>query len=57
MKPGTVPSSVADDRRQILMHVVSSLEAQLETLESLDLTLAVALLDHTIAETRRQFAD
>jgi hypothetical protein len=47
------PSSPAD-RRAALKRVIDALEESLGTLEALELTLAVALLDHAIAETKRE---
>jgi hypothetical protein len=44
------------DRPSRLAEVIASLEANLVKLEQLDLTLAVALLDHAIAEVRKQAA-
>lgn len=42
--------------RSSLAEVVAMLEQSSAILESLELTLAVALLDHTIAEVRRHMA-
>jgi hypothetical protein len=39
--------------RSPLDQVLSNLEQNLATLESLELTLAAALLDHAVAEVRR----
>jgi hypothetical protein len=44
------------DRQVQLTLVIGSLENALHTLESLQLTLAVALLDHAIAETEHHLA-
>jgi hypothetical protein len=44
------------DRRSSLGQVLGNLEHNLAILESLELTLAVALLDHAIAEVKRNIA-
>jgi hypothetical protein len=44
------------DRSSSLAEAVAMLEQSSAILESLELTLAVALLDHTIAEVRRHMA-
>jgi hypothetical protein len=49
----TVPA----DRGSGLAQVLRNLEHSAAILEALDLTLAVALLDHAIAEVRRNAAD
>ena len=48
--------NLPEDRASRLAQVLSSLENSSATLESLELTLAVALLDHAIAEVRRNKA-
>nr|WP_166178728.1 hypothetical protein [Altererythrobacter segetis] len=44
------------DRQSRLEEVLGRLEHDSAVLESLELTLAVALLDHAIAEVRRNLA-
>jgi hypothetical protein len=51
--PEGTPSS---ERRSRLDQVLSNLEHNSAILEGLELTLAVALLDHAIAEVRRNIA-
>ena len=46
--------NVLGDRRLRLAQVLDELEQSSATLESLELTLALALLDHAIAEVRDQ---
>ncbi len=46
-------STVPAEGQELLGTVVEHLEDALKTLESLHLTLATALLDHAIAETKR----
>jgi hypothetical protein len=52
----TPDHGVSSDRQSHLLEVIADLEANLVKLEQLDLTLAVALLDHAIAEVRKQAA-
>ena len=49
-------ANVSDHRAVQLVPVVAALEANLAILESLDLTMAVALLDHAIAEVKQRLA-
>jgi hypothetical protein len=48
--------SLAASRQAQLSEIVGTLEQALKTLESLGLTLAVALLDHANAEVKRHLA-
>jgi hypothetical protein len=50
-------ASSPQTRSAKLAQLIETLEEGLRTLESLDLTLAAALLDHAIAETKRHQSD
>lgn len=49
-------STLPADRQSKLAQVLGNLEDNSKILESLELTLAVALLDHAIVEVRRNLA-
>jgi hypothetical protein len=59
IQPGVVlafEEQALGDRQSRLEEVLGRLEHDSAVLESLELTLAVALLDHAIAEVRRNLA-
>ena len=54
---GPIPPGQADCAQSSdLAGVITSLQEQQRTLESFDLTLAVALLDHAIEEVRKHIS-